>query len=130
MLGNLFSGMIRKMSRSNGISLAKAIAAQVKKQEQNNPGRPPVEYWEQVLAARRGWKLLRAHLYQYRAGDRFEFRAGQAGWPVGRPEKEWLARITTIEVKPLSKGMPPQVREALANEAVEAAADWWEKRGD
>ena len=122
MLGTLFSGVIRKMSRSNGISLAKAIAAQVQKQERNSPGRPPVEYWEQALEARRGWKQLRAHLYQYRTGDRFEFR-------VDRPEKEWLARITTIEVKPLSEGMPPQVREALANAAAEAATDWWGKKG-
>lgn len=120
LLGQLFFQVARNTSRRGGESLAKAMASRIQKIAEKNPKRPPVEYWEEALEARPGWRRVRSYLYQFRTGDRLEFR-------VDRPAREWLARMTQIEVGPLGKGMKPEVQEELVKEAVAAATAWWEK---
>lgn len=123
MLGPFFFQLAKRMSRGNGLSLAKAMTARVQKLLREKPHRPPVEYWQEALLARPGWQELRENFYEFKGtGDRFEFN-------VRHSPKQWLARITEIEVKPLSRGMLPEAQGVLVQEAVEAATAWWDHHG-
>lgn len=122
MLGPLLFRMAKRMANSNGVSLAKALAARTRALESRCPHRPPVEYWQQALEARPGWKRVRERLYQFRTGDQFEFL-------THHPPREWLTGIAQIELKGVAEGMNPPAREALVQEAVGAATAWWDQHG-
>lgn len=110
------------MSRRNGRSLARAVIAVTQEARDRLPGAGHVQMWQRILESRPGWRRVNPHLYEFRTGDRLT---------LGRnlSSKELIAQMTAIEVKPLAEGLPAQARDILSADAVEAATDWWQRRG-
>lgn len=118
----LFGQMARWMSRRNGESLAKALAARMEELQDETPGRPETEYGRKALESRAGWRSVGGNRMEFRTGERVELKP-ELSW------KEILAQITAIEVKPLGEGLSPEVQKELVEEAVVAATSWWQKKG-
>lgn len=110
------------MSRRNGESLAKALAAKMEELQDETPGRSEMEYGRKALESRTGWRSVGGNRMEFRTGERVELKPEL-------PWKEILAQITAIEVKPLGEGLSPEVQKELVEEAVTAATSWWQRNG-
>lgn len=119
-MNRFFGQAARWMSRRNGKSLAKVLAAEIEEIKNLSPGRSEGEYLRQALEGRPGWRHAGGNRMEFRTGERLEVRAGV-------PWKELLTQITAIEVKPLGEGLPSEAQRMLIEDAVAAALSWWEK---
>lgn len=81
-----------------------------------------MERWVEALQSRPGWSRVRGYLFQFKTGERLELDSAV-------PAEELIARMTRIEVKPLSEGFPPDFHRLLVEDAVEAARNWWKEHG-
>lgn len=115
--------MARWMSRRNGEAVAKALAAGLKASRKREPDLPEPARWDRMLEGRPGWRRVREGLHQFKTGERVEFK-------VNGPAEEWLRRITCIEVRPLSEGMPEELQGELTEKSIEAALEWWRRNGE
>lgn len=113
--------LARWMSRRNGRSLAQYMAVKIEAAKDDSPQRSLMECWGEVLRQRPGWREVASDRYEFRTGERLEFRKEL-------PIPELLSRMTEMEVKPLGKGLPEEVRKILIEEARQAAITWWEKQ--
>ena len=118
-----FGQAARWMSRRNGESSARAMAARIEEFQRQSPNQPQVQYWQQALEVRPGWRRVKTGIYEFRTGERLELKEGTSS-------QEILSRMTAIEVRPLGEGLPPDVQKALIADAVEAAVAWWKRHGE
>lgn len=105
-------------ARRNGRALACAVGAQFQKQMQQSPELPSIQHWQGVLQERRGWSRVREFVYAFRDEERIQLKAKADPLEV----LDWLA---TVELKPLSQGLHPKLREQTLQESVRAARAWW-----
>ncbi len=105
-------------ARRNGRALARSVGKQYEKQQRKSPQTPSIQRWQSVLEHRRGWKKVRSFVYMFHEGERLELKPTADSLD----HLDWLA---TIELKNLSRGMPPATQTRLLKESVLAARSWW-----
>ncbi len=117
--GNWLSQMALWMAERNGRSVAQTLFHKLEVASQD-PGGSAVELWRAVLEKRPGWQRVKEGVYRFRTGEQVEMKPGET-------PRDWLPRITQVEVSPLAKGLSETVRAELNRRAAEAAISWWEQ---
>ena len=115
MIGRIFFQMARVMSRRNGISVARSLIEALQEFQKSSVSPSGDDLWPRILQTRRGWRQVSGGLFEYKTGDRLE-------WKSGKTFTDFVHRVTSIEVKSLGQGLPPEAQKQLVADALEAAA--------